>query len=202
MAITYPLTLPSTSDLAPKDYALRLDYAQASNQSPFTLNEQIYDYQQARWRLEISYPPLTVAEAKIIKGFILALNGRVGTFKAGDPLNITPAGNPTGALVNGSSQVGTTLVCDGVAPNQTPAFAAGDDFTLNNCLYTVVQNANSDGSGNVTLEIQPPLVTSPANNAVLTTTAAFGLFRLESANTGWSAGTDRVYGISISAVQA
>lgn len=74
-------------------------------------------------------------------------------------------------LVNGASQSGTSLVTNGW-PNTTLVMKAGDCFKLNslNLLYRVLADGTSDGSGNLTLSINPPIASgnSPANGAALT----------------------------------
>jgi len=74
-------------------------------------------------------------------------------------------------LVNGASQTGNSIIFDGAAANITNWARDGDliKFAGLQLLYDVIANANSDGSGNVTLTIHPPIFAgqSPANNAVL-----------------------------------
>ena len=76
-------------------------------------------------------------------------------------------------LVNGATQSGTSLITDGW-PNSTLVMRAGDCFKLDslNILYRVTADGTSDGSGNLTLSINPPIASgnSPATNAALTLT--------------------------------
>ena len=78
-------------------------------------------------------------------------------------------------LVKAASQTGTSLNTDGWTAS-TAVMKAGDCFTLANIttLFRVVSNVSSDGSGDATLTIQPPIVVgaSPADNAALTRTGA------------------------------
>jgi hypothetical protein len=95
-------------------------------------------------------------------------------------------------LVNGASQTGSTLVCDGFTISTTGIVKAGATFTMAGvnsvnpvsredtgqlAQFVVTADANSDGSGNVTLSIDPPITltgpyqtvtAAPANNAALT----------------------------------
>lgn len=79
-------------------------------------------------------------------------------------------------LVKGASQTGTSLNTDGWTASAAVRMKAGDCFTLAGIttLFRVVSNASSDGSGDATLTIQPPIVVgaSPADNAALTRTGA------------------------------
>ena len=70
--------------------------------------------------------------------------------------------------VNGGSQSGTTLLCDGATASVNNYLRAGDYISFDGQLYMVVADANSDVSGQVTLSIAPPLRFSPVNNRIVT----------------------------------
>ncbi len=85
-------------------------------------------------------------------------------------------GTPNGAgggtpLVNGASQTGASLITDGW-PNSTLVVAAGDNLKVAglNAMYQAYVDGTSDGSGNLTLTLNPPIASgnSPATNAALT----------------------------------
>lgn len=201
MSINYPLVLPS-SPLA-KNASMFLEFAQASSESPFTLKEQIYSYEAERWVLNVQYPALTPVQAKTIKAFLLSLKGRIGTFKYGDPLNASPSGNPgNNVKVNGSGQQGYELNVKGLVPNANPAFSAGDDFQLNDRLYTVVKVVSASGAGTATLDIMPSLRGTISDNDVITTLNPQAIFRLDSARVAWANSAELAYDISFSAVEA
>lgn len=77
-------------------------------------------------------------------------------------------------LVAGASQSGSSLAVDGATATVTNWKRAGDVFTIAGLdqLFRVLADANSDGGGNVTLSINPPILagSSPADNAALTLT--------------------------------
>ena len=79
-------------------------------------------------------------------------------------------------LVKGASQSGTSLITDGWTASRTGVMKAGDCFTIAgvDVLFRVTADANSDGSGDSTLSILPPIVagSSPADNAALTIASA------------------------------
>lgn len=78
-------------------------------------------------------------------------------------------------LVNGADQTGSTIVTDGW-PNSTMVLKAGDLITFAGVtlVYDVTADGTSDGSGNLTISINPPIFSggSPANNAAITITAS------------------------------
>ena len=78
-------------------------------------------------------------------------------------------------LVNGASQTGQSLITDGW-PNSTLVLKAGDIITLASIdqVFTVAADGTSDGSGELTLTINPPIFAGgePATNAAITVTAS------------------------------
>lgn len=203
MTISYPLELPMPEGVQPRNISLTLDYAQASSESPFTLEEQIYSYEAERWVLNIQFPPLKPEQAKAVRAFILALRGRIGTFKAGDPMNALPLGTPgLNAKVNGAGQTGYSLNVKDLIPSAAVAFAAGDDFELNGYLYTVVKDVASNGSGQATLDIMPSIRGTISDNQPLTVNSPKGHFRLENAKIGWASSYERTYDIALTALEA
>ena len=79
-------------------------------------------------------------------------------------------------LVNGADQSGTSLVTDGWTASAANRMKSGDCFTVAGVttLFRAVSDVASDGSGNATITITPPIVvgSSPANNAALTIASA------------------------------
>lgn len=108
----------------------------------------------------------------------------------------TQGGTP---LVNGASQTGSSLVTDGWSNSITNVVRAGDIFTIAGVYavnavtkqtlnrlqqFVVTASANSNGSGQATLSISPPIVTSgttqnvsagPADDAAITVLGTGGV---------------------------
>jgi hypothetical protein len=92
------------------------------------------------------------------------------------PSQKTMVGIGTGTpLIKGASQTGASITTDGWTINITGILKAGDVLKIAgvNLVYVVTADCNSDGSGNATVSITPPIPTggSPADNAALTTNA-------------------------------
>lgn len=89
----------------------------------------------------------------------------------GSGLSPNGAGGGT-PLVNGASQSGASLATDGWTAGVTNVVRAGDVIRIAglNPLYRVVEDASSNGSGQATLTINPPIPagSSPADNAAIT----------------------------------
>jgi hypothetical protein len=104
----------------------------------------------------------------------------------------------------GGGQTGSTLNIDG-APNSITNWArAGDYFNVAGRLHRLTANANSNGSGQVTLNFEPPIYVAPADNAPITCNPASIQMRLLGDNDGeWSSGVGAIYeSKSFSAVEA
>jgi len=175
--------------------------------SPFTGQQQVYKHPGQWWEMEVSMPPMRRADAEAVAAFLIKLNGSYGTFLLGDPANTTPRGIGTGSpLVKGAGQTGDTLLTDGWTAGVTGILRAGDWIQLGAAstsrLHKVLDDVNSDGSGNATLTIWPNLRSSPADNAVITVNSAQGRWRLASNDTGYSIETGRLYGITFACVEA
>lgn len=204
MTISYPLTMPTT----PGFTRTRFGLARVTGlfESSFTGATQTIERPGGRFTAEYALPPMLRAKAAAWVAFMVALRGAVGTFKGFDPDAKTPRGIATGTpLVKGAGQVGNTLLTDGWTVGQTGILKAGDYLSLalpSQRLYLVVEDANSDGSGNATLIIEPSLRESPNDNAALTVTNPFGLFRLASDDAIWDASELGVFGVAFAAVEA
>lgn len=204
MAITYPLSLPTITGIANIVITARNSVAVAT--SPFTLTTQVMQHQGSRWEASVTLPPMKRASAEEWIAFLISLNGAYGTFLLGDPMGATARGSASTAagtpLVNGGSQTGSTLNIDGAPNNATGYLKAGDYIQVGTNLYKVLADANSNGSGQVSIDIWPRLRSSPADNAAVVVAGAKGLFRLSSSDASFSIDNASVYGINFSAVEA
>lgn len=200
MAISYPLSLPST-DIA--QVRLVANSMVGISQSPFTAVQQVYKYTGQYWEADISLPPMKRAVAEYWISFLLKLNGSYGTFLLGDPNGATPRGVATGTpLVKGANQGGSDLLTDGWTTSTTGILKAGDYIQIGTYLHKVLDDVNSDSSGNATLTLFPDLRESPADNAAITVSSAKGLFRLSSGQTSWDINEASIYGITFAAREA
>jgi hypothetical protein len=164
---------------------------------------QVYEHPGSWWEIDIELPPMERADAEQFIGFLCGLNGPRGTFTLGDPDGTTPRGTATGTpVVKGAGQTGRTLLTDGWSTGVTGILKAGDWIQIGNYAYKVTQDADSDGSGNATLEIFPTLRAAPSDNASITTGSTTSLWRLKTNQINWSVNDLRHYGITIQAVEA
>jgi len=124
-----------------------------------------------RFRMTISFPPMTRTEFSPINAFIMKQRSQLESFNYSPPTISTPLGVVSGVIsVNGAISAGVTSVAiDGMANSTTGVFKAGDyfRFTGQNKVYMVMADVSSNGSGQGTLTFEPPLRTAVADNAIL-----------------------------------
>ena len=108
----------------------------------------------------------------------------------------SPAGTP---LVKGASQTGRSVDTDGWN-NGIVIFKAGDylKFANHDKVYTVVADVTSDGSGGTTeIDIEPALITSPADDSAITYTSVPFTVALTSRVQEFSTGTTGLFEFEI-----
>lgn len=207
MAESYPLSMP-TGNIA----RIRLigKSVVGISESPFTFAQQVYRHQGQGWEADISLSNMKREDAEAWVSFLLRLRGQYGTFLLGDPNGVTPRGSASttaGApVVKGASQTGDYLNIDGLPTSVTGYLKAGDYVQLGSgstaTLHKVLEDVNSDASGNATLNLFPAIRTAPADNAPITVSNCKGNFRLNVNETSWDINTMSVYGITFGAVEA
>ncbi len=207
MAITYPLSIPTNKKFKTCRFTARS--VVAVSQSPFTGQQQVQKHPGQWWEVDVSLPPMERDDAEEWSSFFLKLNGREGTFLMGDPLATSPRGVGTGGpQVDGPSQTGNSLVTKGWTVSQTGILKTGDYIQLGSGvtskLYKVLNDADSNGSGNATLDIWPDITpdNSPVDNSAITISDTVGVFRLVSNEMPWTQNAPSVYGFTFAATEA
>jgi len=126
VSISYPLILPASPPGLASVEMIGESLAGIAA-SPFTAQQQIYEWPGQFWRAKCSLPPMARVNAERWISFLLSLRGITGTFLLGDPLGKTPQGTAGGSpIVSGAGQAGKTLAISGL----TGALKAGDYFHI------------------------------------------------------------------------
>ena len=208
MAITYPLSLPTTIGIA--EIELRANNVIGISQSPFTYKQQVVQHQGQRWEASVSIPPVRKDLAEAWIAFLISLKGPVGTFYLGDPNMATPRGtilSGTTVTLDSAAAAGdeTVALTKGAGPAKSNVFLPGDYIqigtdssrTLHKVLNTVDWDANGDG----TADIWPHIRGTVASGTSVVHQSTTGKFRLTSGLTSWSINNASTYGISFDAVE-
>ncbi len=200
------ITLPATPGYQTSSFSLMTNTQRFV--SPLDGTSQTRELPGAKWRGSYTLPPMPRATAAPWLAALAKLRGGANRFKEGDPDCRTARGVATGTpLVNGAAQTGASLITDGWTAGQTGILLAGDyiEFTNGNgnaALHLVVADANSDGSGNATLAIEPPIRTAPADNAAIVVTAPkCEMALIDDEQAVWQADQTGLFSISFSGIE-
>ncbi len=204
MAIAYPLNLPSTR--APRRIRVDMASVVGLQPSPLTLEQTVYAWTGDGWEGMLEWGAMNRADGAAVAAFLAALNGREGTFLAGDPLAATPLGTWAGTpLLAGAHAAGVkTLSVDGFSAAATGK--AGDYVQFGSGsstrLHMVVQDFTANGAGAATIEIWPRTREALLDNAALVSASTKGLWRLNTNRRGWDMEDVRMLGISVPIIEA
>lgn len=205
MAVTYPIDFPTVIGLG--GFKINLRTAVARSESPFSFVEQTYDWGGQIWEIEATTPTLNRDTAEYFNSWIFKLRGKKGTFLLPIPGAETPRGSFAGTPVfDGAGQTGGTIDLDGFTPSTVGVIKAGDWFSYGTGsatrLHKFLDDADSDSSGQVTVNIAPNLRNSPADGTAIVTSSPKGLFRLAENTNGYEINSDNFYILSFRAVEA
>lgn len=182
MTITYPLSLPASCKS--QGFSISLLHATEASASDFTFEDNSFQWPGERWEITFTPPPIRDRElAAEWFTFAAKLRGVYGTFLAGDPLGANPRGAGGGTpLVDGADQTGYYLDIKGAPTSTTGWLLKGDYLQVGTGssarLHMLTANADTDGSGLVTVELAPALAPNIADNTVITIVNAVGVFRM------------------------
>lgn len=205
-APTYPINMPTTPSFTNSSW--KLNRRVAISESQFTGAQQVYEYDYALWSAVLSLPPMKREQAREWESFFMRLHGIKGTFLLGDPDATSPQGAATGTItLNSAVAVGDFTVDLATTLNSTSnVFRTGDYIQLGTSgtakLYMVTADASSNGSGVVTVTIEPSIKAVVGTGQQITYNSPKGLFRMDSNDLGWDANAVSTYGISFSCVEA
>lgn len=202
---TYPLDFPSTIKL--NGVTPTLAFVNSNSISPFTFERQAFRWDGEQWQFQYTTPPMLQEDADEWIAFANKLRGSYGTFLLGDKSRGTPKGIGGGTpLVRGGGQTGYALDIDGAPTNTTGWLVKGDGFQVGTGatarLHKLVEDADVDAMGRVTLNFVPKLRYSPADNAPLVIQDPVGVFYLMQNSVAWSVDSDGFYHYIFSAAEA
>lgn len=201
IAISYPLDHPAAP--APRQTTFGLDYATHTERSPFSLKPQTQDWGGRVWMLEWELPPMNPALMGPWLAFRSKLRGKGGYFRAGDFDRRTPligAGNVGTPLVNGAGQTGNGLAVDGLPLSTSGLWQPGEHIQVGDYLHMIVAPVASNGAGEATIQIEPDLWTSPADNLAIVYSSPKGLFQMIDNGARWTTDALKIGGLRLQAM--
>jgi len=200
MAITYPITLPSSGITS---IEWRSVNANLTSQSPFTYKQQVVAHGGQRWEATVNIAPLNQADGALWKAALTSLKGSLGTMLLGDPTYAVPRGTLRTSVSNPAQLSGTkgdTFATIAMTDNND-TLLAGDYIQIgldsDAELYQILEDITGDG----TVEVFPDL-RSTYSSEPFQTDDTKGVFRLANNVTSWSIDNASIYGISFDVVEA
>ena len=173
---------------------------------PTLLNQTLSGKKQVRqigsqyFSFTVQMPPLQREKAQEVFAFLQKQKGSFEDFTIVAPLDNLGAGKAeTDIQVVGAHTSGdATIALDGFTANQAGALKAGDlvKFAGHSKVYMVQNNIDADGSGALTLQISPNLITTLADNEAVTVNKPSFTVYLESNEIMYSTDASGFYSIS------
>ncbi len=151
-------------ELYPTSMELNLEFNNTIYQSPYNNAEQIQRNPGERWVFKFSYDDLEQDQARDLQAFLVSLKGVVGKFYAKDFAFFERRGQISGRpTVDGDDNTGGVCKIKDCPVNRV-IFKPGDYVKIANRLHMITTEIRSDLAGKATLEFQPRMLRSPANN--------------------------------------
>jgi hypothetical protein len=211
MAITYPISsIPDNTSFSDIRMVARSTVGMST--SSFTGSQQLYKWSGEYWEADVRIKPMKRALAEEWISFFIKLKGSYGTFLMNpDILGLTARGSCSTSAgspaVNGAhSAQSNTLNITGATASATGYFKSGDYISIgtgtSTQLLKVLEDANTDGSGEVTVNIFPMLRTALSGSESITVNNAKGIFRLATNEVNWNVNTASIYGLGFTAIEA
>ena len=186
MAITFPRSLPNLDDIA--QIITRQKTVVGVFEGIFSGIQKVQKHPFQRWEVEYTVIPLNRTDMDEWWSWIISLNGRektfYGTLQAPNEMKGS-AKDYFAPQLNGDHAVRTGSLSIDSAPTNVTNYLRYGDFiqmgsTTDSRLHMVLENVNTDGSGEAEFDIWPDLQTGYSDNAAITVDSPLGLFRLMS----------------------
>lgn len=164
-----------------KRFRFELNELKASQESLFTRARQVVTLSGGtadRWEGMVEMPTIYGTELRTFWAWLHTV-GLYGDFTFRNPDYTGPQSGQSSILVNGASQTGYALICDGATISVTTLYA-GEYFQVGTEFHVMTADATANGSGQVTLNFKPAMRASPADNATVTLTNPEALLKLTS----------------------
>lgn len=204
MAITYPISLPTTGI---SSIEWRTANANVVSQSPFTYKQQIVSHGGQRWEATVNLPPMNRSDAAAWKAALVSMKGSIGTMLLSDPNYTSPRGTlaldgtvAEAANYHVSGNAGDSFFTVSMSDG-TKTLLAGDYISTGSGSSARLYQVLEDLTGSGTVEVWPDLRIAYSEDGFATNSAK-GVFRLANNVTSWSIDNAAIYGISFDVIEA
>lgn len=184
MSISFPRTLPNLSDVA--QIVRRQKTLVSVSEGLFSGVQQLQKQPFQRWEIEYTIIPLNRANIDVWLAWLVSLNGREKTFYSGMQAPNEIKGSAKDYLnpqLNGVHTIRLGSLSIDSGPNSITGYLKEGDFiqlgsTTSSRLHMVLEDVNTDGSGQASFDIWPDTQASYSDNATVTVSSPVGVFRL------------------------
>ena len=197
MSGTWPTSPgPDQVTLEPRAPIL-LDIAQSGKSQSRTIASKL-------WAVQLTYPELK--REQIAPIIVFADKQRGDTFQIVLPNFSTPMGVATGTPVADGAQIAGSLSIDirGMTAATTGILKAGDVIKAANHskVYMVTEDADTDGSGNVTVQIDTPLTDAVGDGEAITVSNVPFTMRIDGEVQSWRTKSPQLSRYSVELIEA
>jgi len=223
MTITFPRNFPFDITIAESMWNLAPNQALFSSSFTGDTQTQSHDAGKAdKWEGVYVTPILSPADVAKVTAFLVSLRGQENTFKAFVPdrkravnfvgvdftfdsdevtfdslLDTFDAQDfPGSATVKDPNQTGTSIDTHNWSFNNTTVLVEGDFFQIENQLYMVLEDVVTNNIAQATINFEPAIRTSPADEAIVITKEPVMIARLSQQIDGWRTGPHKTGVIS------
>lgn len=202
--VAFPLASPVSFGISEVEWGPSDNISRALN--PFTLQTLTQVWDGEIWEGALTFKLLGAAGGRALAAWLTSLSvhdgsGPLGTFLLGDPAHPLPAGSalttPGTPVVSGGSQIGFSLDVSGLPAAASGYLLAGDYIQLGSGatsqLHMILEDADSDGSGDSTFSIWPALRSSPLDSDPIVVSGAVGVFIIPQNHRAWAARPPVIY---------
>lgn len=134
---------------------------QALARSAFDGSVQAQILGAPRWAFTITSGVLRPDQVPAWEAFIQRLRGQINRVRAWDWRREAPLGPASGTPVVSTSALGASVATQGWGNSLAPVLRAGSYLGINGELKRLSVDANSNSSGQATLQFEPPLRAAP-----------------------------------------
>ena len=186
------------SVVVPAEITFRALESVAISKSPFTHDQQIFDYNADILMASVVLPPMRRDLAEPWVAFLLRCRGMVNQFTLGDPNMVTPQG----AWRDTDTVSATAAIGDREMTIATTAgFKAGDYVQFGTGATTRLYKILEDGGNGDTVAVFPSVRGTLSSTAATAVESTVGRFRLAQNVTEWNISSLSRYGIQFECME-
>ena len=173
-----PTTYDFPASIMQGDVTLTLQGSVSVAESPFSYKRYVQDWGGERWEISIDFISRKMEHVGPLEAFLLKIRHGRNFFRVGDPYKSLPNGTASGTpVLDGAATAGNnTITTRGWSILTVSQLTAGDLIQIEDSLYKVLDNVDSDLSGEATITVAPRVRKNHADGTTIKTSNPVGVF--------------------------